>query len=186
MLTTKLAATRLEAQTRRAAHDLESVLRLLGAAVRHLDDAEPGYPGGGSGGGYSADDGPLRQSVIVRDDALRDRRQLEQLCGELEANARTLLAVVHRWGFTRHGSTEGVDERSIVCESCGHNDRPKDRRRCDWCTRTLKAVNDIRGGLGRQPLTRLPVAAIDHVRNGRMRRVTPADLDRWARDGGKR
>lgn len=185
MLTTDLAAGRLESSIARATHDLESVQRLLRAAVRHLDDAEPGYPGGGTAGGYVSPDGPLRQSVIVRDDALRDRAQLEQLAANVEAHARGLLNLCYRWGITRHGNQEGVDERSTVCDWCANPREVKTRRLCNWCTNTFGAVNAERRSIGRQPANRLPAAALEHRRNGRANRVTPADIARWARNGGK-
>lgn len=183
-ITTHLAASRLEQQLDRALADLTAARRLLRAAVGRMDDACPGYPGGARGGGsgaQSASDGPLASAVVLADDALRDAATVERRLDELTSSSRNLLGLTQKWGITRHGSAEGVDERSLLCDSCGYNDRPEDRRVCQWCARTLKAINEIRGGLGRTPLARLPQPALDHVRNGRMRRVTPTDLDRWAR-----
>lgn len=185
MLTTNLATTRLAELLDRACTDLDATRRLLGAAVARLDDSEPGYPGGGSGGSSGDSDGPLRSTVILRDEALRDRELLEQRLRKLELDARMVLRIVQKWGVRSYGNGEGVDERSKLCDSCNYNDRLDDRRVCSWCQRTLKAINEIRGGLGRTPLARLPQPALDHVRNGRMRRVTPTDLDRWARGDGR-
>lgn len=185
MLTTHLATQRLAELLDRACADLDATRRLLAAAVGRLDDSEPGYPGGGHGGATGDDSGPLRSTVVLRDDALRDRALLEQRLRKLELDARMVLRVVQKWGIRSYGNGEGVDERSKLCDSCNYNDRLEDRRVCSWCQRTLKAVNEIRGGLGRTPLARLPQPALDHVRNGRTKRVTPSDLDRWARNDGR-
>lgn len=181
MLTTQLATTRLAELVDRAIADLQTVRRLLPATVQRLDDTEPGYPSGGPSSG--GDDAPLRSMVIAAQ--AQDRANYHKLIGRTTADARNLLGIAHRYGITRHGNNEGVDERSLLCDSCGYNDRG-DRRCCQWCTRTLKAINDIRAGIGRAPLSKLPRPALEHVRNGRTKSVRPADLERWARDGGKR
>lgn len=72
-ITTNLATQRLAELLDRAIADLAYSRRLLAAAVARLDDSEPGYPSGGDGGGTGDDSAPLRSTVIVRDDALRDR-----------------------------------------------------------------------------------------------------------------
>lgn len=184
-ITTHLATQRLAELLDRAMTDLDATRRLLSAAVARLDDAEPGYPGGGHGGGSGDSDGPLRSAVVLADDALRDRALLEQRLRKLDLDARLVLRLVQKWGVRSYGNGEGVDERSKLCDSCNYNDRLDDRRVCSWCQRTLKAVNEVRGGLGRTPLARLPQPALDHLRNGRTKRVTPSDLDRWARNDGR-
>lgn len=184
MLTTQLATSRLAELLQRTLADLQTVERLLPETIRRLDDAEPGYPGGGHVG-TPTDDSPLRQSVIVRDDALRDNAELRRLLARATTDARTLLAITQRWGITRHGNSEGVDERSTVCDWCGHDRDVKTRRLCNWCTNTFGAVNAERRKIGRQPLNRLPAPALEHRRNGRTPRVTDGDIARWARNGGK-
>lgn len=184
MLTTQLATTRLAELLRRTIEDLQAIERLLPDTMRRLDDAEPGYPGGGHGGSGS-DDGPLRSTVILGDAAIRDRRAVDELSRAITVNSRTLLGICQRWGITRHGNNEGVDERSTVCDWCGHDRDVKTRRLCNWCTNTFGAVNAERRKIGRQPLNRLPAPALEHRRNARTPRVTDGDIARWARNGGK-
>lgn len=182
MLTTHLATARLTELLDRAMTDLEATRRLLSAAVARLDDSEPGYPGGGSGGATGDDSGPLRSTVVLRDDALRDRALLEQRLKALETNSRMVLRVVQKWGIRTYGNGEGVDERSIVCDWCGDLKEVKSRRICNWCSAVLGDINKRRGDIGLKPVNRIPQAAIEHRRNGRSKSVRPSDLDRWARN----
>lgn len=185
MLTTDLAAGRLEDTMRQAAHDTESILRLLKATVRRLDDAEPGYPTGGHGGGGGDDSGPLRQTVVANDPVLRTREQLARDIDLASNTLRRILSTCHEYGITRHGSSEGVDERSTVCEWCSEPKQVKSRRLCDWCSSVLGDINRTRAAIGLKPVNRIPAAAIEHRRNGRARTTSKADIDRWSRNGGK-
>lgn len=180
MLTTQLATSRLAELTQRAIADLQAALKLLEPAVRRLDDSEPGYPSGQpSSTGISTDDGPLRSGVIMRDAALKDAADLRKLIGRSTTDARNILDIVHRYGVTRHGHSEGDDERSRACESCG-NLRSMDRKVCQRCTRTLFAINDVRRNIGRPPMAQLPQAAVAHLKAS-TRNVLVADVERWAR-----
>jgi hypothetical protein len=185
MLTTQLATARLEDELRRAQHDLESVLRLLKAAVRRMDDAEPGYPGGSHGGGTGDDSGPLRSAVVMADDAIRDRAELAKLAQRTALDARNLLGICHRWGIARHGDGTTREPDEMWCRSClraGHMTPKRQANHgpnCRWCGDALRTVNGLRAERRQPALTELPIEAVRWHAEGR--KITDKVLDQWAR-----
>ena len=191
-ITTHLAAGRLEQQLDRTLADLNAARRLLKAAVARLDDAEPGYPGGGTSGGSGDDNGPLRQQVILRDAALRDRARLEHLTGQAEQHARNLLGIVQTWGIRRVGETDREPDE-LWCRSCLRAGHMAPRRttngsthgeRCRWCDDTLRAVNVVRREWAKPPMAELPLVAVRWHAEGR--RTSAKDIEAWARDRARR
>ncbi len=185
-ITTHLATQRLAELLDRAMTDLEATRRLLGAAVARLDDSEPGYPSGGDGGGSGDSDGPLRSTVIVRDDALRDRALLEQRLRKLDLDARLVLRLVQKWGIRSVGESDREPDE-LWCRSCLRAGRCEPRRtsngkthgdRCRWCDDTLRAVNVVRNERKQAPLAELPIIAVRWHSEGR--RVTARDIETWA------
>ena len=191
-ITTHLAAGRLEQQLDRALSDLNAARRLLRAAVARLDDAEPGYPGGASGGGSGDDSGPIRQQVILRDEALRDRARLELLTTQAEQHARALLGLTQTWGIRRVGDTDREPDE-LWCRSCLRAGHMAPRRttngtthgpNCRWCDDTLRAVNVVRREWSKAPMAELPLVAVRWHAEGR--RTTAKDIEAWARDRARR
>lgn len=186
MLTTHLATQRLTELLDRACADLDATRRLLSAAVARLDDAEPGYPGGGTGGATGDDSGPLRSTVVLRDDALRDRALLEQRLRKLELDARVTLRVVQKWGIRSVGESDREPDE-MWCRSCLRAGRCEPRRtsngkthgpNCRWCEDTLRAVNVVRNERKQAPMAELPLVAVRWHAEGR--RVTARDIEAWA------
>ena len=184
-ITTDLAAGRLEQQLDRALADLNAARRLLKAAVARLDDSEPGYPGGGTAGGSGDDSGPIRQQVILRDEALRDRARLEADVARLEHVARSMHGVCAQWGARRVGGHVVEHDNEARCPSCirvGRISMPRSlggRRLCAWCEATLRAFNaDLR--LARlEPVEDLPSSLVAAHDRGR---VTDRDWTEAVRD----
>ena len=189
MLTTNLAATRLEQTLDRAIDDLTAAKRLLRAAVGRMDDAEPGYPTGGHGGGSGDDSGPLRSAVVMRDHALRDRAALEADLARIALLARNTLGVTQRWGIRRVGDTDR-EPSEMWCRSCIRAGHMAPRREgnhgpnCRWCGDTLRAVNVVRAERHLAALAELPLVAVRHHSEGR--RTTARDIEGWARDGRRK
>lgn len=186
MLTTHLATARLAELLDRACADLEATRRLLSAAVARIDDAEPGYPGGGHGGGSGDSDGPLRSTVVLGDDALRDRALLEARLRKLELDSRMVLRVVQKWGIRSVGESDREPDE-LWCRSCLRAGRCEPRRtsrgtthgaNCRWCDDTLRAVNVVRNERKQAPLAELPIVAVRWHAEGR--RVTARDIEAWA------
>lgn len=191
MLTTNLAAGRLEAQLDRAIDDLNAARRLLRAAVGRLDDAQPGYPSRGSGGGSGDPDGPLRSTVVLGDPARRDRQRLEQLLADTEQRARGLLGLTQVWGIRRVGDSDREPD-SLWCRSCLRAGHTAPRRttgnathgpNCRWCDDTLRAVNVVRREAARPPMAELPLAAVRWHAEGR--RTTARQVEAWAREANR-
>lgn len=184
MLTTQLATTRLAELLRRTIEDLQTIERLLPDTMRRLDDAEPGYPGGGHG--TATDDSPLRSTVIIRDTALKDAADLRKLLGRATTDARNILAICQRWGITRHGNNEAREPDEMWCKSCiraGHMNPKREGNHgpnCRWCNDALRAVNTLRAERRLPSFTELPVAAVRWHAEGR--KITDKVLDQWARD----
>lgn len=186
MLTTHLATQRLAELLDRATADLEATRRLLSHAVARLDDSEPGYPGGGTGGATGDDSGPLRSTVILRDDALRDRALLEQRLRKLDQDARMLLRLTQKWGMRSIGETDREPDE-LWCRSCLRAGHMAPRRtspgkthgeNCRWCDDTLRAVNVVRAERKQPGLAELPLVAVRWHSEGR--RVTARDIEAWA------
>lgn len=188
-ITTNLAASRLEERLDRAIEDLQAARRLLRAAVGRMDDAEPGYPGGGDGGGSGDDSGPLRSTVVLRDDALRDRAKLDADLARIEQQARNVLGLTQRWGIRRVGESDREPD-DLWCRSCLRAGHMAPRREgnhgpnCRWCQDTLRAVNVVRTEWAKPAWPELPIVAVRHHATGK--RTTARDIEGWARDRARR
>lgn len=186
MLTTHLATQRLTDLLDRAAADLDATRRLLAAAVGRMDDAAPGYPGGGSGVGSGDDSGPTRGQVVLGDSALMDRQMLERRLHRLEMESLAVLRIAQKWGIRSVGeSTREPDE--MWCRSCLRAGHMAPRRtsngtthgsNCRWCDDTLRAVNVVRAERRQPPLAELPVTAVRWHAEGR--RTTARVIEAWA------
>lgn len=186
MLTTHLATQRLTELLDRAAADLDATRRLLSAAVGRMDDASPGYPGGGHGGGGGDDSGPTRGQVVLGDAALKDRHALTTRLAAIELESRAVLRIAQKWGIRSVGDSNREPDE-MWCRSCLRAGHMAPRRtsngtthgpNCRWCDDTLRAVNVVRGERRQPPLAELPITAVRWHAEGR--RTTARMIEAWA------
>lgn len=128
---------------------------------------------------------PERLALAGVDEATRDTTTLIAALHRASASMLAVRRIADKWGQTRIGErTTTTPADDLWCTSCLRANHFAPRRangstRCEWCDKTLRAVNKIRTANKLDALTAVPEAAV--TKHAAARTVTAADIEAWAR-----
>lgn len=178
-----VASRRVRNRLGTAVIDLARARNLTRTAVRRMHNATPGYPTAATGGTATPTDEVQPDRWLTSDDAIRDLAAIERLAANIEVESRRLLNLAEKWGVTRIGTELSQSAHDRGCVSCNRANHYSPRREeggeaCEWCSKALRSINNVRGDAGLDAVDNVPLALVQ--KHARGQKVTANDIDRAA------